>query len=103
MTTTTWKITQLERDASTGGIMCAWYSVVVTVGDAWRAHSGLVALVPEVSEESHIPYENLTEEDVVSWVKASLGSTYVDSLISALEDDATTNRTPQTAFGLPWA
>jgi hypothetical protein len=98
-TTITWSIIKLEREIYDGYVFTAYWRVIAQEGNHYAMHNGSLAL--QRPEGELIPYEDLTEEIVISWVKEKLGndvSEYEDSLLAQIE----LQKNPPTATGLPW-
>jgi hypothetical protein len=98
-TTITWKIVQLEREIHDGYVFNVHWGIIVQEGNHYARVYGLLAL--QRPEGELIPYEDLTEEIVISWVKEKLGndvSEYEDSLLAQIE----LQKNPPTATGIPW-
>lgn len=103
MTTTfTWKIAQLERETSDGYVFTAHYTVDAK-DDTYSAGAyGSIGL--ERPEGELIPFADLTEEQVVGWVKEKLGGDEkVAEIEAALQAQLDEQRTPTKAAGLPWS
>lgn len=103
MTTTfTWKITQLERETSDGYVFTAHYTVDAK-DDTYSAGAyGSIGL--ERPEGELIPFADLTEEQVVGWVKEKLGGDEkVAEIEAALQAQLDEQRNPTKAAGLPWS
>lgn len=103
MTTTfTWKISQLERETSDGYVFTAHYTVDAK-DDTYSAGAyGSIGL--ERPEGELIPFADLTEEQVVGWVKEKLGGDEkVAEIEAALQAQLDEQRTPTKAAGLPWS
>jgi hypothetical protein len=98
MITYNWQIAQMERNTSNGFIVKVYYRVKAVDGD--YSASTYDSCGYNQSEESFIPYEDLTEETVIGWVKQSIDAKTVEaSLASQIEDQ----KAPATQSGLPWA
>ena len=103
----TWKIKNLERNTSDGGVTVAHYEVVETetVGSGDDAVTyvasgyGTVSFEPDASDANFIAYDSLTQTDVVGWVKAQLD---VAAIEAALTANIAEQKTPTTADGVPW-
>ena len=52
--------------------------------------------------ENLIPFSDLTQELVVSWVKEALGEEKVQGILDALQGQLDEQRQPTRASGLPW-
>jgi hypothetical protein len=103
MTTTfTWKIAQLERETSDGYVFTAHYTVDAK-DDTYSAGAyGSIGL--ERPEGELIPFADLTEEQVVGWVKEKLGGDEkVAEIEAALQAQLDEQRNPTKAAGLPWS
>ena len=96
--TTTWKITQLDRQTSDGFITTAHWTATATDGTysaSVYSTCGFATATPV------IPYANVTEAEVLDWCWANgVDKTVVEtSLASQLE----LQKNPVTATGMPWA
>ena len=101
MTTTfTWKIAQLERETSDGYVFTAHYTVDANDGTYSAGAYGSLGL--ERPEGEMIPFSQLTEEQVVQWVKDSFGPEKVASIEAALQGQLDEQHAPTKAAGLPW-
>ena len=93
----TWKISQLERLTETGFVNRVHYYAVITDGeDVYeRTDFQKVNLTGDVTT----PYADLTEAQVVGWVKDAIGAEAVTALENELADFM-----PLTGVenGLPW-
>lgn len=99
----TWSIAQLERNAADGGVVTAHWRVTgsETVGeDTYTASAyGTVSFTPDPTADDFIPYENLTEADVLAWVQAELD---VDAYTASLQSQIDFQKNPPTLTGVPW-
>ena len=109
MTTFTWKVANLERNLADGRVGTVHYTVNAlsdTVdpnsesGGFYSAGAyGSVGLEGDVTT----PFENLTEEVVVGWVKEKLGGEEkVAEIEAALQNQIDRKITPVSAAGVPW-
>ena len=109
MTTFTWKVANLERNLADGRVGTVHYTVNAlsdTVdpnsesGGFYSAGAyGSIGLEGDVTT----PFENLTEEVVVGWVKEALGGAEkVAEIEAALQNQIDLKITPVTATGKPW-
>ena len=97
--TSTWKIANLERETSDGFVYTAHYTVDVK-DDVYSA--GAYGSIGFERPEELIPFSELTEEQVVGWVKEALGSDKVLEIGQALLAQLNEQRNPTKAAGLPW-
>ena len=107
--TYSWKVANLERTVADGKVSVVHYTVSA-VSDVVNPNSeeggfysagayGSVGLDGEVS----VPFEDLTEEVVVGWVKEKLGGDEkVAEIEAALAAQIEQKITPSTATGKPW-
>ena len=109
MTTFIWKVANLERNLADGKVYTVHYTVNAlsdTVdpdsesGGFYSAGAyGSIGLDGEVTT----PFENLTEEVVVGWVKEALGGEEkVAEIEAALQNQIDLKITPVSAAGVPW-
>jgi hypothetical protein len=98
--TVTWKIAQLERETSDGFVFTAHYTVDAEDG-TYRA--GAYGSIGFQRPDALIPYADLTEAQVIEWVKEALGSDKVVEIDQALLNQLDEQRQPTKQAGLPWA
>lgn len=102
-----WMIAQLERNTTDNGVIVAHWRVTAeeTVGtgdDAvtYTASSyGTCGFNPDPASPSFVPYEDLTEADVLAWVYESVDK---DATEAALTANIEEQKNPVTETGLPW-
>ena len=108
MTTFTWKVANLERNLADGKVSTVHYTVNA-LSDTVNPNSesggfysagayGSVGFDGDVVT----PFENLTEEIVVGWVKEQFGAEKVEEIESALQNQIDLQITPVSAAGVPW-
>jgi hypothetical protein len=95
---TTWKIVNMERDAQTGFVNNVHWTCSDVDGDYSGSTYGSLGLSGELT----IPYEDLTEEVVIGWVKASLGDETVAAHEAAVAAQIADAKAPKVAVGTPW-
>ena len=95
---TTWKIVNMERDASTGFVNNVHWTCSDVDGDYSGSTYGSLGLSGELT----IPYEDLTEEVVIGWVKASMGEETVAAHEAAVAAQIADAKAPKVAVGTPW-
>ena len=99
VTVTTWAIANLERETADGFVFTAHYTVTAK-DDTYSA--GAYGSIGFERPENLIPFADLTEAEVVSWVKEALGADKVAEVEAALQAQLDEQRTPTKAAGLPW-
>ena len=99
-TTFTWAIAQLERETADGYVFTAHYTVNAADGTYTAGAYGSVGFE---RPETLIAYADLTEEQVIGWVKEALGGDEkVTEIQDALQAQLDEQRTPSKASGKPW-
>jgi len=98
--TATWKIANLERETADGYVFTAHYTVNAHDG---TYSAGAYGSINFERPETLIPYADLTEEQVIEWVKEALGSDTVLGIGQALLNQIDEQRTPTKQAGVPWA
>ena len=94
----TWTIVNMERDASTGFVNTVHW----TCSDVDGEFSGRTYGAMGLSGELVIPYEQLTEEVVIGWVKAAMGEETVAAHEAAVAAQIAEAKAPAVATGTPW-
>ena len=103
----TWTISTLERNTSDDGVVVAhWHasdSEVVGTGDDAVTHSGssygTCGFTPDATADGYTAYADITEADVIAWVKADVDADAIEESIAA---QITASKEPVTAAGVPW-
>ena len=101
MTELNWTIAQLERQTETGGVITAHWRVDATDGDYSAGSYGSAGFTPDPEAPSFIPFEQLTEADVLNWLWAQEGFDK-DAIEDSLQSQIDAQKNPVTATGLPW-
>jgi hypothetical protein len=92
-----WKITDTDRNLPSGYVFCAHWRATAVDGE----HSASVYSTCSWADgEVTIPYEDLTEQDVLDWVWVSVDK---DATEQALADQIEMQKHPVTASGMPWS
>lgn len=96
--TFTWVISSMDRQANNGFVSTVHYRAMATEGEYTVDTYGTVGYTHE-SDGTYIPYADLTEEDVISWVQDSLGKEVVEE---RLQTQINALKAPTQKSGLPW-
>lgn len=97
---TTWSISLLERNLPDNGVVTAHWRVTAVDGDYSASAYGTAGFTPDPTDPAFIPYENLTEAEVLSWVWGGVDKAETEANLAAqIEAD----KNPTQASGLPWA
>jgi len=95
--TTLWTINQLDRNTSDGFVTTVHYNVTKTDGDFSASTYGTIGYTE--TEGTSTPYAELTEAQVVGWVKNKLGEATVEAALAAQIE---AQKNPTTTTGMPW-
>jgi hypothetical protein len=103
----TWIIHTLERLVENGFVFNVHWRYAITdtdeSGREYYADSYSVASFTQDPEsEDYIPYEDLTEEIVINWVKGSLGEEYLETMENNLLQNIQNQKNPPVLSGVPW-
>jgi len=95
----TWTIANLERNTADGGVTVAHWRCTAVDGDHSASAYGTVGFTPDPTAEGFVPYENLTEADVLAWVHGSVDKDATEAALTAKID---AEKNPTTTAGTPW-
>ena len=98
--TKTWEVNPLQRELADGYVNKVIYRVKGTDGTYETRVTGEVDLE---KPETLIPYKDLTQDTVIGWVKAKLGSDSITQIEKAIDDNITLQKTPVHGVGTPWS
>ena len=103
-TTFTWNVVQLDRELADGYVYTAhWRCDAVSSelredGEPYRAGAyGSVGF--ERPESDLIPFDDLTKDQVIGWVKSKINEAEIEA---AIEAQLAEQITPTRGQGLPW-
>ena len=99
-TTFVWGVANLERETDDGFVFCCHYTVNANDGTYSSSAYGSVGFE---RPDDLIPFADLTEADVIGWVKEALGGDEkVTEIQAALQGQIDEQRAPSKAAGVPW-
>lgn len=98
----TWTIKELERNVADGGVTVVHYGCDVSDGTESIGAYGTISLTPDATADDFVPFENLTEEQVIGWVQDALGEETVANIQTQLDAKLDEKLNPVTAVGKPW-
>ena len=101
MTTFKWTIAQLERNPDNGGVITAHWRCDATDGEYTAGSYGTAGFTPDPEAPNFIPFEQLTEDDVLGWVWAS-EEFNKDQLEANLAAQIEKQKNPPVVAGVPW-
>jgi hypothetical protein len=96
---TVWTIAQMERNTSDGGVTIAHYRATLTDGDYSASTYSTVSFTPDPESPDFVPFESLTEADVLKWVYAALDK---DATEASLASQIEAQKAPVSIAGVPW-
>jgi hypothetical protein len=111
--TNTWSVTNMQHTDTDGGVFLVYWSMVAASDGSpsyTASEGGKLRCEPDASSPTYIPYADLTEDDVLGWVYASLvegeetlkkQSSY-SKLISTAKVQKQIDAAATTASGVPW-
>ena len=95
-----WGVANLERETEDGYVFCCHYTVAANDGTYSSSAYGSVGFE---RPDTLIPFADLTEDQVVGWVKEALGGDEkVTEIQDALQAQLDEQRAPTKAAGVPW-
>jgi hypothetical protein len=107
MSAPTWAIATLERklpDGTTppdGQVYTAHWTVnLEDQGESAGAYGSVGFGDPDPN--NYTPFDQLTEDQVIGWVKATLGDEQVAAIETALAEQIQQKLNPTSAAGVPW-
>ena len=106
---TIWTISTLERNTDNGVVVAHWRATdneVVGTDDDAVTHSGssygTCGFTPDASADGYVAYDNLTEENVIGWVKDSMGEEAVTGVEDSIAAQIAESKAPAISVGTPW-
>jgi hypothetical protein len=94
-----WTIAQLERNSADNGVTVAHWRCSKTEGDHTASSYGTCGFTPDPTAPDFVPFESLTEADVLAWVYESVDKDATEASLAANIED---QKAPQTMAGTPW-
>ena len=99
----TWKIAQLERETEDNFVFTAHWTVnAIETTEDKQYSAGSYGSIGFQRPENLIPFEELDEELVVSWVQEAMGAEQVETMEASLDAQIAEQKAPTRAQGLPW-
>ena len=95
-----WTIAQLERTIADGGVTVAHWRCISTDGEHSSSSYGTCGFTPDSTDPDFVPYDDLTEADVLGWVWAN--GVDQDQIEAANEAKIDALVNPTTSSGTPW-
>ena len=95
----TWSVPTLERKLDDGFVYTAHWRCTASDGDFSASSYGTAGFSQDPEAADYIPYESLTEADVLAWVWDAVDR---DATEAALQARIDADKNPTTADGVPW-
>jgi hypothetical protein len=95
-----WTIATCEHEVATGGITVAHWRVDAVDGDHSASAYGTCGFSPDPESEGFKPYDEVTEDEVLSWIWG--GGVDKEAAESSLAQQIEAKKNPTTATGTPW-
>ena len=95
-----WSVPTLERKLDDGFVFTAHWRAVASDGDYSASSYGTARFSQDPEAEGFVPYESLTEADVLAWVWAN--GVDRDATEAALPARIDADKNPTSATGTPW-
>jgi hypothetical protein len=97
--TINWMIEALERKSLDGGVTVAFWRAIATDENVEQATHGRVMFTPDASAEGFVPFADLTEDVVLSWVWPRVDKSKIEEwLLSKIDEQ----KNPAVLTGTPW-
>ena len=96
------RIKEMERTVADGGVFNIHWIGYKIDGTHSASSYGATSVTPDPQSETFIPYVNLTENDVIGWLKTALGEDYLTALEARFDKEIAEQKAPKTASGIPW-
>jgi len=94
-----WSLPTLERQTVDGFVFVAHWRCNASDSDFSASSYGTAGFSQDPEADSFIPYEDLTEAQVLEWVWESVDK---DATEAALAAKIEADKNPTTAAGVPW-
>lgn len=95
-----WSITLTEYTNDTDkGIVTAHWCVTAQDGEYTASAYGSAGFTPDPDAPDFVPYDQLTESDVLGWVWGSVDKTETEANLAKQIQE---KKAPKTQSGLPW-
>jgi len=94
-----WSLPTLERNLADGGVTICHWRASASDGDFSASSYGTAGFTPDPSSPDFVPYDDLTEAQVLGWVWESVDK---DATEAALQAKIDADMNPTTGTGVPW-
>jgi len=97
--TYTWTVPMTEYNKADGGIFCCHWRVTAEDGDYTASSYGTAGFTPNTKDPDFVPFDQLTEADVLVWVHASVDKDETEANLAVQIEE---QKAPKTVSGTPW-
>ena len=94
----TWTISTLERNTDDGVVVAHWRASDAD-GEHTGSSYGTCGFTPDADADGYTAYADITEAQVIEWVKADVDADAVEASIAAQIADS---KAPAITAGVPW-
>ena len=94
------EIIQLDRTADIGGVITAHWTSTKSDGEYTASSYGAEGFQPDPESPDFVPFEQLTEADVIGWLEAK--EDWAEELEERLDAELDRMINPPVLHGLPW-
>jgi hypothetical protein len=94
----TWTISTLERNTDDGVVVAHWRASDAD-GEHTGSSYGTCGFTPDADADNYTAYADITETQVIEWVKAGVDADAVEASIAAQIADS---KAPAITAGVPW-
>jgi hypothetical protein len=104
---TNWKIVNLKRDPNNGLVFEVTYIMNFKLQEESDRKVGMITLEGDPADKDFVPFEQLTEEIIIDWVKTVLGEEEINKIKSEhetrIQERIDRKNNPEFLQGLPWS
>ena len=98
-----WTIKNMKRTIDDGLVIEVVFEIIAKDQQLMASKLDKVTLVGDPLSPDFIPFENLTEDVVISWVKSEVDVVALEGEVQAILDKKITKKNAMTTkSGLPW-
>ena len=94
----TWTISTLERNTDDGVVVAHWQASDAD-GEHVGSSYGTCGFTPDADADGYTAYADITETQVIEWVKADVDADAVEASIASQIADS---KAPAITTGVPW-
>jgi len=94
----TWTISTLERNTDDGVVVAHWRASDAD-GEHTGSSYGSCGFTPDADADGYTAYADITEAQVIEWVKADVDADAIEASIAAQIADS---KAPAITVGVPW-